>query len=148
MCYLDCSVKITLYQLLKRANNNISMFFFCFFPPLKKNVKLSFEFHSDIHKSEILYVNKASNVTLPCPFASAKPSFQWSGPPNRTSYSNNFNVNPAVKDIEIMRGSTNGVSYLIIYGFNESNEGVYQCTTTNEGKLVMHDIDVMLQISK
>lgn len=73
---------------------------------------------------------------------------QWSGPPNFTTYNEHSAINPAVKDVEIIRSIENGEFNLIIYGFNESNEGAYQCLTLNEGKHVMHDFNVLLQISK
>lgn len=102
---------------------------------------------SDISNSEILYVTKASNVTIDCPFQSVHARVLWSGPPNLTSYSDNSKVNPALKDVGIIRGSENGNYSLIIYGFEESNAGAYQCVKSN-GKNVMHAVTVKLQISK
>ncbi|VDI10944.1 Hypothetical predicted protein [Mytilus galloprovincialis] len=112
--------------------------------PAVKGVGIS----RDINKSEIIYVAKSSNLTIRCPFKSTKASFQWSGPPNLTSYSDNSKVNPAVKGVGISRGRENGKYNLIIYGFEESNEGVYQCLTLNDGKPVIHTFNFMLQINK
>lgn len=103
---------------------------------------------SDVNKSEIIYVTKSSNVTILCPFKSAKAFLQWNGPPNLTSYSDNNAVNPAVKDVGIVRGRANGEYNLIVYGFEESNEGTYQCITVYDGKPVMYAVNVLLQISK
>lgn len=105
-------------------------------------------FISDIYKSEILYVSKASNFTISCPFESVNFPVQWSGPPNLTVYSENSKINPALNNVGIIRGSANGELNLIIYDFEESNEGTYQCITLTDGKLVMYTMNVMLQISK
>lgn len=103
---------------------------------------------SDITKSEILYVTKASNFTISCPFESVNARVLWRGPPNLTSYSDNSKVNPALKDVVIIGGRSNGEYNLFIYSFEESKEGAYQCLTLDDGKHVLHTVNVMLQISK
>lgn len=67
-----------------------------------------------------------------------------------TLYSDNSEVNPELKDasVGIIRGSENDKYNLIIYGFEESNEGDYQCVTLHGGKTGTHTVSVMLQISK
>ncbi|CAG2254812.1 unnamed protein product [Mytilus edulis] len=103
---------------------------------------------SNINKSELLYVTRSSNLTIRCPFKSTNASLLWNGPPNLTSYSDNSVVNPAVKDVGIITGREHGEYNLIIYGFVESNEGAYQCSTLNDGQPVLRAFNVKLQIRK
>lgn len=105
-------------------------------------------FFIGITKSEKLYVSKFDNFTIKCPYKSKINKVTWSGPPNMTPYSSNGKVNDQVKGIDIIEDNENGESSLVIYGFNESKDGAYQCVTVNEGIPVNKDFILILQNSE
>lgn len=98
--------------------------------------------------SKTLYVSIFDNFTINCPLKSEDIKVDWVGPPNMTPYSSNGNVNGKIKGIDIIGDIDNFESSLVIYGFNESNEGAYQCATVNDGKPVTKDFTVILQNSE
>ncbi|XP_076109013.1 opioid-binding protein/cell adhesion molecule-like [Mytilus galloprovincialis] len=101
--------------------------------------------HDDLNKCEILYVAKSANFTIKCPFKSENGTVVWSGPPNLNTYSDKETVSSKVKGIGIIGDSANGEYTLIIYGFDEPNEGLYQCSAVFDKKPIMYAFEVLLQ---